>query len=80
MRGKRTTLIPQAQLRLRTRARRGGAPSRQPSGDAEEERQQTVTDDERLKAVEALGRLCLPVGSPERMAEESLPAPRDLLP
>ena len=36
--------------------------------------------DERLAAVEALGALDLPVGTPEEMARESVPDPEDLLP
>ena len=37
-----------------------------------------VTGEDRLRAVEELRRLSLPVGSPRRMKRESVPRPRDL--
>lgn len=39
-----------------------------------------ASTEERLAAVKALASLDLPVGTPEEMARESVPAPRDLTP
>lgn len=39
-----------------------------------------TTREQRVEAVRALAELQLPVGSPEEMARESVPSPRDLLP
>ena len=39
-----------------------------------------VSTEERLRAVKALRRLSLPVGSPRRMKRESVPSPDELLP
>lgn len=39
-----------------------------------------ASDEERRAAVEELGALQLPVGTPEEMAEESVPSPEELLP
>ncbi len=36
--------------------------------------------EERLKAVEEIGELNLPIGDPGKMKRESVPAPGDLLP
>lgn len=36
--------------------------------------------EDRLRAVEVLARLALPVGTPGEMKRESVPAPEDLLP
>jgi hypothetical protein len=36
--------------------------------------------EERLRAVERLGRMCAPVGTPEEMERESVPSPEELLP
>ena len=37
-----------------------------------------VSGEDRVRAVEALRRLSLPVGSPRKMKQESVPRPRDL--
>ena len=39
-----------------------------------------VSSEDRVRAVDELRRLSLPVGSPRKMKRESVPAPRDLLP
>lgn len=39
-----------------------------------------VSSEDRLRAVDELRRLSLPVGSPRKMKRESVPAPEDLLP
>jgi predicted DNA-binding protein len=39
-----------------------------------------VSEDERLAAVDALGELDLPVGTPEQMEAESVPPPEEILP
>ena len=39
-----------------------------------------ATLEERLAAVEALAALDLPVGTPEEMAGESVPTPKELMP
>jgi len=39
-----------------------------------------VTEEDRLRAARAIGQLSLPVGSPEDLKRESVPAPEDLLP
>ena len=39
-----------------------------------------VSPEGRLAAAQALGELALPVGSPARMKEESVPSPDELLP
>ena len=36
-----------------------------------------VSGEDRVRAVEALRRLSLPVGSPRKMKQESVPRPRD---
>jgi len=38
-----------------------------------------VSREERVAAVEELGALALPVGSPQEMEEESVPAPEEIL-
>ena len=39
-----------------------------------------VSSEDRVRAVDELRRLSLPVGSPRKMKRESVPEPRDLLP
>ena len=39
-----------------------------------------VSSEDRVRAVEELRRLSLPVGSPRKMKRQSVPKPRDLLP
>ena len=39
-----------------------------------------VSSEDRLRAVDELRRLSLPVGSPRKMKRESVPEPQDLLP
>ena len=39
-----------------------------------------VSSEDRLRAVDELRRLSLPVGSPRKMKRESVPEPHDLLP
>lgn len=39
-----------------------------------------VSVDDRVQAAIELGEMSLPVGTPEEMAAESVPAPEDLLP
>lgn len=45
-----------------------------------EERYQLYSVEERVRAVRELGKLSLPVGSPEEMERESVPDPEDLVP
>ena len=40
----------------------------------------TVSKEERLRAVEKLRRLALPIGSVKAMKRQSVPSPEDLLP
>ena len=39
-----------------------------------------VSSEDRVRAVDELRRLSLPVGSPRKMKRESVPKPQDLLP
>ena len=39
-----------------------------------------VSSEDRVRAVDELRRLSLPVGSPRKMKRESVPEPQDLLP
>lgn len=39
-----------------------------------------VSSEDRLRAVDELRRLSLPVGSPGKMKRQSVPAPQDLVP
>lgn len=79
---KKTTILfpPEQHERLTRLARERGVSLGQLVREACEETYGGSTVDERLAAVERLGRLSLPVGSPQEMEEESVPAPDDLLP
>lgn len=79
---KKTTILfpPDLHSRLLRLARQKGTSLGDLVRSACEKQYDLATREERLAAVEALSVLDLPVGTPEEMARESVPAPEELMP
>lgn len=79
---KKTTILfpPELHARLARLAEQKGTSLGELVRSACEKQYGLASRRERLAAVEALAALDLPVGTPEQMARESVPAPRDLVP
>jgi hypothetical protein len=79
---KKTTILftPALHRHLVQEARRRGASLGQLVRDACERQYGFCTVAERVRAVEELSGLALPVASPEEMKRQSVPAPEELMP
>lgn len=79
---KKTTILfsPDLHERLVRLADRRGTSLGQLVREACEAQYGSVPPEERMEAVEELGRMSLPVASPDVMERESVPSPDDLLP
>lgn len=79
---KKTTILfpPDLHARLLRLAQQRGTSLGELVRSACEKQYGMATLEERQAAVEALGAMSLPVGTPEEMARESVPDPEELLP
>ena len=79
---KKTTILfpPDLHERLKRLAAQRGTSLGQLVRSAVETQYGLVPVDDRVQAALELCEMCLPVGTPEEMAAESVPAPEDLLP
>ena len=77
---KKTTILltPELHARLTRRARAEGMSLGELVRRACERQYGSASTEERLDAVRALARMKLPVASPRRMKEESVPRPEEL--